>query len=277
MPDATISELTQLAIRFRDEREWKQFHNPKDMALSLVLEASEVLELMQWKNGDELQRHLDANRARLGEELSDVLFWVLAILLASILLVRTGLWREAGFNRPITKNLKLLWFPLFVGILALSGGAFMSGVDALASTFLVVLVAVFAEELVFRGLLWRAFAPRGPAEAMIATSLLAGAPALGRAATDGPWPEAVRITVLAVCGGFAYAALRWRTASLLPVVAVHAAFAFALDISTLGSVSYRVTMILSTLGFVFYGLFLLRNRRARTDGGVTGPKPARVR
>ena len=207
----------------------------------------------------------------------DVLFWVLAILLASILLVRTGLWREAGFNRPITKNLKLLWFPIFVGVLALSGGAFMSGLDALTSTFLVVLVAVFAEELVFRGLLWRAFTPRGPVEAMILTSLLAGALALGRAATDGPWPEAVRITVLAACGGFTYAALRWRTASLLPVIVVHAAFAFALDISTLGSVSYRVTMILSTLGFVFYGLFLLRNRQARADGGVAGQKPSRVK
>lgn len=208
----------------------------------------------------------------------DVLFWALAILLAVALLYGTGLWREAGFNRPITRNLRLLWFPLFVGVLALSGGAFMSGFDALASTFLVVLVAVFAEEILFRGLLWRALAPRGPVAAMILTSLLAGVLALGRAATDGPWPEAVRITALAVCGGFTYAALRWRTASLLPVIAVHLAFAFALDISTLGSVTYRITMLLSTLGFVFYGIFLLRNRRARADGGLTPkPKPARVR
>ena len=79
MPDATLSELTRLAIRFRDERDWKQFHNPKDMALSLVLESSEVLELMQWKNGEELSQHLETNRAQLGEELSDVLFWVLAM------------------------------------------------------------------------------------------------------------------------------------------------------------------------------------------------------
>ena len=75
----TIAELTELAIKFRDERDWKQFHNPKDMALSLVLEASELLELMQWKNGDELMAHLAKNRAAMGEELSDVLFWVLAI------------------------------------------------------------------------------------------------------------------------------------------------------------------------------------------------------
>jgi hypothetical protein len=36
-------------------------------------------------------------------------------------------------------------------------------------------------------------------------------------------------------------------------------------------------MFLSTLGFIFYGLFLLRNRQVRTDGGLAGPKPARVR
>jgi hypothetical protein len=87
----------------------------------------------------------------------------------------------------------------------------------------------------------------------------------------------VRLTALAVCGGFTYAALRWRTGSLLPVIAVHAAFAFAVDVATLGTFAYRITMLLSTLGFVFYGLFLLRNRQARSDGGLAGPKPARVR
>ena len=79
MSHATITELTNLAIKFRDERDWKQFHNPKDMALSLVLESAELLELMQWKNGEELKTHLSENRTALGEELSDVLFWVLAM------------------------------------------------------------------------------------------------------------------------------------------------------------------------------------------------------
>jgi NTP pyrophosphatase (non-canonical NTP hydrolase) len=75
----SIAELVKLAIAFRDERDWKQFHNPKDMALSLVLEAAEVLELTQWKNGDDLRRHLESNRTKLGEELADVLFWVVAM------------------------------------------------------------------------------------------------------------------------------------------------------------------------------------------------------
>ncbi len=74
-----LDELTELACRLRDERNWKQFHNPKDMALSLNLEAAELLELMQWKNGEELQRHLDTKKELLGDELCDVLYWVLVI------------------------------------------------------------------------------------------------------------------------------------------------------------------------------------------------------
>lgn len=77
--DSELLELTRLAVEFRDERDWKQFHNPKDMALSLVLEATEVLELMQWKNGDALQHHLRARREDLGDEISDVLYWILTI------------------------------------------------------------------------------------------------------------------------------------------------------------------------------------------------------
>jgi membrane protease YdiL (CAAX protease family) len=112
---------------------------------------------------------------------------------------------------------------------------------------------------------------------MVLTSLLSGALVLGRAGTDGPWPEAVRLTALAVCGGFTYAALRWRTTSIWPVILVHTTSALATDITTLGTVTYPIMMTLSTLGFVAYGLYLLRDRRARADGGVISPAPARVR
>ena len=57
---ATLDELSKLVLQFRDDRDWKQFHNPKDMALSLALEAAELMELMQWHNGQELDEHLRA-------------------------------------------------------------------------------------------------------------------------------------------------------------------------------------------------------------------------
>jgi NTP pyrophosphatase (non-canonical NTP hydrolase) len=75
--DASLAELSQLVLDFRHERDWKQFHNPKDQALSLVLEAAELLELMQWRNGRELAKFLSENKPRVEEELADVLGWVL--------------------------------------------------------------------------------------------------------------------------------------------------------------------------------------------------------
>lgn len=82
MPDARddrVSTFAKLLLEFRDERDWKQFHNPKDQALSLALEAAELLELCQWKNGAELDEHLKEKREDLADELADVLGWVLLI------------------------------------------------------------------------------------------------------------------------------------------------------------------------------------------------------
>ncbi|MDQ7773737.1 MAG: hypothetical protein RDU13_09450 [Elusimicrobiales bacterium] len=45
-----IKALTGKIVRFRDARDWAQFHNPKDVAISLTLEAAELLEHFQWKN-----------------------------------------------------------------------------------------------------------------------------------------------------------------------------------------------------------------------------------
>lgn len=72
-----IKKLTDKLLVFRKERDWEQFHNPKDMALSLTLEAAEVLEHFQWKNGEVLSEYIKNNKEDLGEELADVLGWVL--------------------------------------------------------------------------------------------------------------------------------------------------------------------------------------------------------
>lgn len=72
-----IQDLTQRIVAFRDARDWKQFHNPKDMALSLVLEAAEVVEHFQWKNGEEMEQYTQAHKDEIAEELADVLYWVM--------------------------------------------------------------------------------------------------------------------------------------------------------------------------------------------------------
>ena len=73
----SIKELTDRIISFRDAREWKQFHNPKDVALSLVLEAGEVMEHFQWKNKEEIEKYIVEAKEDIGDELADVLYWVL--------------------------------------------------------------------------------------------------------------------------------------------------------------------------------------------------------
>ena len=74
-----ITELIQKIIVFRDARDWKQFHNPKDVALSLVLEAGEVMEHFQWKNKEEMEKYVVEAKDAIGEELADVLYWVLLL------------------------------------------------------------------------------------------------------------------------------------------------------------------------------------------------------
>jgi dCTP diphosphatase len=75
-----MSELQDHIKRIRefcDERDWDQFHNPKDMALSLALEAAEVLEHFQWKSEAEAKEYVKTHKADIAEELADTYYWVL--------------------------------------------------------------------------------------------------------------------------------------------------------------------------------------------------------
>ncbi len=93
-----IHELTELLLAFRRERDWEQFHNPKDQAVSLALEAAELLEHMQWRNGQELKDHLATVKSEVADELADVLGWVL--LLANDLQIDL----DAAFRKKLIAN-----------------------------------------------------------------------------------------------------------------------------------------------------------------------------
>jgi NTP pyrophosphatase (non-canonical NTP hydrolase) len=69
-----IEEITKELLKFRNERDWEQFHNPKDLALAINVEAGELLELFLWKNSE------NANAEKVKEELADVFAY--AFLLA---------------------------------------------------------------------------------------------------------------------------------------------------------------------------------------------------
>jgi NTP pyrophosphatase (non-canonical NTP hydrolase) len=74
---ATIEALTEAVVSFRDARDWKQFHDPKDVCISLSLEASELLEIFQWaRDSSEVSLR---RRADIEEEIADLLYWLLLL------------------------------------------------------------------------------------------------------------------------------------------------------------------------------------------------------
>jgi dCTP diphosphatase len=74
-----ILELQNKVIEFRDARDWEQYHNPKDLAISLMLEAAELLEVFQWKNPQEVEAAKSdlEGRRKVKEELGDILIYAL--------------------------------------------------------------------------------------------------------------------------------------------------------------------------------------------------------
>ncbi len=71
-----MEDLQKAVIKFRDERNWAQFHNAKDLAISLNLEASELLETFQWKSSEEAT---ETKMKEIKEEMADVMIYLLML------------------------------------------------------------------------------------------------------------------------------------------------------------------------------------------------------
>lgn len=97
---ASLKDLEQQIIQFRDERNWRQFHKPKDLALSLILEAAEVLEHFQWKSEEEVAEYVKTDKEGIADEMGDVLAYLLQ--LADALDIDL----ESAFVEKMKKNAK---------------------------------------------------------------------------------------------------------------------------------------------------------------------------
>ena len=73
----TLSDITSRINNFRIARDWKQFHNPKNLAESITLESSELLEHFQWKNMDESRAYLESHKDELSKEVADIAIYLL--------------------------------------------------------------------------------------------------------------------------------------------------------------------------------------------------------
>jgi NTP pyrophosphatase (non-canonical NTP hydrolase) len=96
----SLEDITSRLLEFRDARDWRQFHSLKDLILSLNLEASELLELAQWKPEEsfESESRTEKMRHRIAEECSDVLLYLLLIA------ERTGIDLQVAAARKIAAN-----------------------------------------------------------------------------------------------------------------------------------------------------------------------------
>jgi NTP pyrophosphatase (non-canonical NTP hydrolase) len=93
-----LDKFTKRIVKHVQDRDWEQFHNPKDLSISLALEAAEVLEHFQWKSPEEIQKYLKTNKNDVADELIDVLYWVL--LMSHYL----GVDIDEAFDRKMAEN-----------------------------------------------------------------------------------------------------------------------------------------------------------------------------
>lgn len=71
-----MKQITEKIRKFRDEREWMQFHDPKNMAIGIVLEATELLEHFQWKDLKQAEEHVAAHKEEIADEIADVAIYL---------------------------------------------------------------------------------------------------------------------------------------------------------------------------------------------------------
>ncbi|MBU1627226.1 nucleotide pyrophosphohydrolase [bacterium] len=76
-----MDELQRICLKYRDDRDWKQFHNPKDLTLALAIEVSEVLEHFRFKDNNEIEQYLanGENKKKVGYEIADILYFILLL------------------------------------------------------------------------------------------------------------------------------------------------------------------------------------------------------
>lgn len=80
--NATFRDVHAELLRFRDARDWKQFHTPRQLAAALAIEAAEVQQVLLWKSDEEVQAEMPHARLRdqLGDELADVISFALLLV-----------------------------------------------------------------------------------------------------------------------------------------------------------------------------------------------------
>jgi NTP pyrophosphatase (non-canonical NTP hydrolase) len=101
-----LEQLVSAIKNFCEDRDWDQYHNPKDLAIGISTEAAELLDLFRFKNGNEITQTLLDRREHIEDELADVLFFVLRFAQMNDIDLKTALENKLKKNAikyPIEK------------------------------------------------------------------------------------------------------------------------------------------------------------------------------
>lgn len=95
-----ISELRAAVARFVRKRNWEQFHTPKNLAMSIAIEAAELMEHFQWLNPEETSQLLASpdNKSRVADELADILIYSLAFANRAEIDISQAVWDKLDRN-----------------------------------------------------------------------------------------------------------------------------------------------------------------------------------
>ena len=95
-----IDDLIQKIKQFRDDRDWMQFHDPKNMAISIVIEAAELLENFQWKSKEEVEQYAKQHKGAIEEEIADIAIYLFELA------DNLGIDLADAMNKKLQKNAK---------------------------------------------------------------------------------------------------------------------------------------------------------------------------
>ena len=99
--NTTIQDLKNIVKKFCEDRDWSQYHNPKDLAIGISTEANELLEIFRFKSEDEIRDILkdSKKRAKMENEVADVLFFILRFAQMNDIDLETTLRRKVKINK----------------------------------------------------------------------------------------------------------------------------------------------------------------------------------
>ena len=95
----TIQQLKDVVAQFAEQRDWEQFHTPKNLSMSIAIEAAELMEHFQWVRPGEVEAFDTAKKVEIGEELADVVSYCLAFASTMDIDVAAALEHKMARNR----------------------------------------------------------------------------------------------------------------------------------------------------------------------------------